>query len=72
MSIDGTDKQLTTLEMIGVVADAQAELERLKSRELKLETIIHMASAALIDETANQEQRIENALRFLRTEAFVL
>jgi hypothetical protein len=59
---------LTVAQMSAVIDDAKGELLRLHKREHDLETVIELARAALIDETAPADQRAGTALRFLRME----
>ncbi|HEY2212292.1 MAG TPA: hypothetical protein VGH62_11880 [Bradyrhizobium sp.] len=55
-------------EMSNVIDEAKGELLRLSKREHDLETVIELSRAALLDDTAASDKRIDTALRFLRME----
>jgi hypothetical protein len=59
---------MNVAEMSAVIDDAKGELLRLSKREHDLETVIELARAALVDDTATADKRAETALRFLRME----
>jgi hypothetical protein len=62
------ERTMSAAEMSTVIDDAKGELLRMAKREHDLETVIELARAALIDDAAPSDKRVETALRFLRME----